>query len=136
MRTTLEDITHRVQLRHLLSDEAREDIRREMASYAVFATIDSEIRNEAMQEYSKIRRKQSEEFRKQYAKAHALCPECGAKPHSSTYAGYILDMSKPETYRDENKTVCSGCGHSCTTHERISEFDWKWKVWEMNKKAK
>lgn len=55
---------------------------------------------------------------------HAVCPKCGATGHSSTYAGFIMDVSNPGAYKDMNDTRCSGCGHRCTMHERISADEW------------
>lgn len=125
MKTTLNDILDDLKGRHELNDDAIADIKREMAQYAFYATMDSVVRDEAVNEMMQEHREKSDEFHRKYALDHALCPECGYNRCSSTYAGYILDMSKPECYRDENDTVCGRCKHSCTAHERISSEEWE-----------
>jgi hypothetical protein len=37
-----------------------------------------------------------------------------------TLAGYIVDLSKPEEYKDLNKSTCNDCGDVHTVHDRIS----------------
>ncbi len=61
---------------------------------------------------------ESEDIRKRYHNNHSRCPSCHNTKFSSTYMGFILDMSKPEEYRDENKIVCS-CGWTGITHDLV-----------------
>jgi ribosomal protein L32 len=135
MKNTLNDAIEKLRFNHSLSDEAIADIRKQMAYYAFSATIDSVVRDEAINEMREEHRQKSDEFHRKYKLAHALCPKCGHDKCSSTYAGYILNLSDPDAYRDENRTVCSQCKHTCTRHERISTTDWKWVLWERNRKA-
>lgn len=125
IRKTLNEVVNDLKVRHVLTDEAAADIKREMAQYAFYATVDSAVRDEAVNEMMQEHRKKSGEFHRKYEQEHALCPKCGHDKCSSTYAGYILDMSKPEAYRDENDTVCGRCKHSCERHERISAEEWE-----------
>ena len=52
---------------------------------------------------------------------HEVCPKCGSKGHSSTVMGYVMDMEKPEDYKDLNSCVCSECAYVHKTHDRISK---------------
>jgi len=124
MNTTLDEVVSDLKARHTLTDEAAAAIKHEMAYYACLATVDSAVRNEAVTEVHKESSKKSKAFHKQYALEHALCPKCGHDGCSSTYAGYILDMSNPDKYKNENHTVCGKCHHGCTMHERISQETW------------
>lgn len=68
--------------------------------------------------FSKIE-KSAEMYRKEYYNARKHCPKCFSENHSSTLVGYIIDMSKPEAYRDDNRCVCEDCGDVHTTHYRV-----------------
>ena len=61
------------------------------------------------------------ELMAQYKSDHEVCPKCGSKGHSSTYMGYVMDMEKPEDYKDLNSCVCSECDYAHKTHDRISK---------------
>lgn len=58
-------------------------------------------------------------FMKKYRKEHGACPKCGATSHSTTLAGYILDMSNKEAYKDLNACECYECGDRHTAHDRV-----------------
>ena len=64
-------------------------------------------------------------FMTEYKKKHAVCPKCGAIPHSSTLMGYILNSDKKEEYKDLNNCTCLNCEYQCTAHERISEEEFE-----------
>lgn len=61
----------------------------------------------------------ADEFRKNYANEHALCPVCLSDDHTSTLAAYILDCSNPHSYKDLNDCVCQVCGDKHVTHDRL-----------------
>ncbi len=65
-----------------------------------------------------VERKKYKDFMEEYNRLHAACPKCGATAHSSTYAGYIVNMADTESYKDENSCMCSECGDRHITHER------------------
>lgn len=123
-KTRLDEVIEELRVRHGLSEEQLEDVRYEMAHYALIACVDSEIQKEAQGEFQKALRKRTDTFHAQYDSDHALCPKCGHDKCSSTYAGYILDTSDMKSYRDRNSTVCSSCGHICERHDRISFAQW------------
>lgn len=66
-----------------------------------------------------------ERFMEEYKTAHACCPECGHKGHSTTYMGFIVTMGEDmevankDTFRDENKVMCGRCGWSGVTHDLV-----------------
>ena len=62
-------------------------------------------------------------FRERYRKDHMLCPVCGAKEHSSTLAGYPLNVNDMESYKDLNKCVCSKCGNKHLVHDRVGDIN-------------
>jgi len=70
----------------------------------------------------RILRVKYEEFMKNYKNEHELCPNCGAKEHSSTLVGYVFNHDEPEKYRDLNRCQCLKCGNIHTTHERIKKI--------------
>lgn len=61
----------------------------------------------------------TELFRKQYNEEHKCCPKCGNEDHYSTMAGYILDVSKPEEYKNLNRCECVNCGDKHLAHDRV-----------------
>lgn len=63
--------------------------------------------------------KEYEEFMSEYNKLHAACPKCKALDFNCTLMGYILDMSKKESYKDLNRCTCLSCGDIHTVHDRI-----------------
>jgi hypothetical protein len=58
---------------------------------------------------------------KEYHEAHSACPSCGCTSHQSTYMGYVMYMSEPEKYKDENIVKCSSCGWGGITHDLVKE---------------
>jgi ribosomal protein L32 len=61
-----------------------------------------------------------EEFWKDYKIEHQLCPKCGYIPHSTTLVAYIVNLDKPEDFRDLNSCICQNCGDRHKMHDRIS----------------
>ena len=62
-----------------------------------------------------------DKFMYEYDNLHKCCPKCGDEQHSSTLMGYILNMDKPEEYKDLNCCTCMKCGDIHTTHQRVSK---------------
>ncbi len=60
-----------------------------------------------------------DEFMEQYHFNHECCPVCNDTSCRSTLVGYVLDMNKKEEYKDLNRCICSKCGNTHTTHDRI-----------------
>src|SRR4051812_48608203 len=58
-------------------------------------------------------------FMKEYNKQHMCCPKCGAESHMTTLAGYVLNLDKPEAYKNLNRCDCIACGDVHTAHERV-----------------
>jgi len=71
-----------------------------------------------LDEYKK-QQEVADAFKKEYRDNHALCPECGHDQHSTTLAGYILNMEDKESYVDKNMTVCTKCDYKCIAHDRV-----------------
>ncbi len=62
-------------------------------------------------------------FYKEYNENHKYCPKCGHTGHSTTLAGYILNLEDTESYKDLNDCVCSKCRDKHTVHERVKTFN-------------
>lgn len=65
------------------------------------------------------REKEYDDFMNEYNSNHKYCPKCGAEGHTTTLVSYVLNMDKPEEYKDLNNCVCSKCGDKHTAHERV-----------------
>lgn len=74
-----------------------------------------------MTQSSEEENRKSDEFRKKYYEAHKCCPKCGSRNYISTLVGYILDMSKPEEYKDRNSVHCQDCGWRGIYHDLVPE---------------
>ena len=65
--------------------------------------------------------KEYNDFMSQYRSQHCCCPNCGSKNYITTLVGFILDMSKPEEYKDRNACHCQDCGWKGIAHELVPE---------------
>ena len=74
-----------------------------------------------MCEHTEESRKEYNEFMDKYYAQHCCCPNCGSKNYITTLAGFILDMSKPEDYKDRNTCHCQDCGWKGIAHELVPE---------------
>lgn len=61
-----------------------------------------------------------DEFIEQYRKDHMYCPKCGSEWYGQTLVGYILNIDKPEEYKDKNSCMCSKCGDKHIVHDRVN----------------
>jgi len=112
----------------VLKDIIEEEVRgmRYRYSHKEFVTIASYPNNTDKSNNTnidRIRREEShkkyKEFVDEYERLHAACPKCGNTGHSSTYMGYIVNMSDTASYKDRNHCVCSECGDGHLKHDRV-----------------
>lgn len=67
------------------------------------------------------RQNEYDDFMIDYYNNHKYCPKCGSEEHSSTLAGFILNMDNKEAYKDLNRCTCGNCQDRHTTHDRVSQ---------------
>lgn len=91
-------------------------------SGVIFANYTPVIESNGI-EFLMQERREYKKVLKEYHLNHALCPKCGAKGHSTTYMGYIINTAKKDEYKDLNRCVCSECGDVHTTHDRVKLND-------------
>lgn len=60
-------------------------------------------------------------FMTKYNLKHAYCPKCGGTAYVTTLMGYVLNLDRPDDYKDLNIATCYGCGDKHTVHERLEE---------------
>jgi len=62
-------------------------------------------------------------FMKAYEEKHKFCPNCGSVGHSTTLIDYVVNIDKPDEFKDMNRCTCSKCGYTHTMHDRISNIE-------------
>ena len=52
-----------------------------------------------------------------YYAARKRCPKCDGRWVIQTLAGCVLDLEKPEEYKDTNRAICEACGWIGIVHD-------------------
>ena len=76
--------------------------------------------NESEKRPVEVDRSKYFEFMDKYKADHQYCPKCGSKAHTTTLAGYIVNMDDTESYKDLNDCTCADCGDKHHMHDRVA----------------
>lgn len=58
---------------------------------------------------------------KEYRENHRYCPECGSDKNSQTLVGTVLNLDKPNEYKDENRVSCAKCEWKGIVHDLVEK---------------